>query len=226
MQKILSSFCLMTVVILAMSATTHAQDKVVVIPLGSSPKARGISELNCANHSVPIGIDDNWNVICSDKTVFVSSQTYTGNLGGLTGADAKCNTLASAAGLKGNYMAWLSDSMNSPSTRFNDYEYNNYVLTDGTSIAHAWADLIDSSLLHAINLNENGQATSAQYVWTNTLQDGTIGNVNNLWNCFSWTSSEISYSGGRGTTNSTTATWTNNGAPSCSLNYPIYCFEQ
>ena len=44
------------------------------------------------------------------KTVFVSSQTYDGNLGGLAGADAKCQGLADAAGLKGTFKALLLDS--------------------------------------------------------------------------------------------------------------------
>lgn len=129
MQNPLSLFCLATVVFFSLPTTPAAADNVVVIPLGSSPKARGLSELTCPDHAVPIGIDDNWNVICSNKTVFVTSQTYTGNLGGLAGADAQCNLLAKAAGLEGSYLAWLSDATESPSTRFNAYEYNTYVLT-------------------------------------------------------------------------------------------------
>jgi hypothetical protein len=47
------------------------------------------------------------------KIVFVTSQTYTGNLGGHTGADQKCKALALAAGLLGNFKAWISgDGLN------------------------------------------------------------------------------------------------------------------
>ena len=42
--------------------------------------------------------------------VFVTSQTFTGNLGGIAGADQKCQDLADAAGLPGIYKAWLADS--------------------------------------------------------------------------------------------------------------------
>src|SRR5215212_6677746 len=44
-------------------------------------------------------------------SVFLSSITYDGNLGGLSGADAKCQGLAAVAGLPGIYKAWLSDDM-------------------------------------------------------------------------------------------------------------------
>lgn len=227
MQKSLSFFCLTAMITCFISSTVQAQDRVIVVPMGGTnspnPKDQGVAELTCPGHSVPIGIDDTWNVICSIKTVFVSSEIYSGNLGGLAGADAKCNALASAAGLKGTYMAWLSDSTRSPATRFNDYEYNNYALTDGTSIAYSWADLIDSSLLHAINLDEDGQATSSSHVWTNTWQDGTAANFS----CADWTSSDAENLGGRGTTYLTNLLWTNNGAPFCNAaQYPIYCFEQ
>src|SRR4051794_18448419 len=42
------------------------------------------------------------------KHIFVTSMTYGSNLGGLTGADAKCRTLATAASLGGTWKAWLS----------------------------------------------------------------------------------------------------------------------
>jgi hypothetical protein len=56
--------------------------------------------------------------LANARTVFVTSQVYDTNLDGLQGADLKCQTLATAAGLKGRYKAWLSDSTASPSTRF------------------------------------------------------------------------------------------------------------
>ena len=42
--------------------------------------------------------------------VFATSTLQDGNLGGLAGADAICNTRASAAGLPGAYVAWLSST--------------------------------------------------------------------------------------------------------------------
>ena len=52
------------------------------------------------------------------KKVFISSQTYVGNLGGLAGADQLCQRLASTAGLTGTFKAFLSSSNSTPATRW------------------------------------------------------------------------------------------------------------
>ncbi len=49
--------------------------------------------------------------ICpSSKRIFVTSTLYSGNLGGLSGADAKCLTAAQSVNLPGTWKAWLSSS--------------------------------------------------------------------------------------------------------------------
>ena len=53
--------------------------------------------------------------------VFVSSQRYQGDMGGVggvRGADRACNDLAQTAGLPGTYKAWLSDTNHAPVTTF------------------------------------------------------------------------------------------------------------
>jgi len=52
------------------------------------------------------------------KWVFVTLSDYTGDLGGLEGADAICEAEADDAGLTGTYKAWLSDTNVGPDTRF------------------------------------------------------------------------------------------------------------
>ncbi|HVZ70777.1 MAG TPA: hypothetical protein VHJ20_00245 [Polyangia bacterium] len=118
------------------------------------------------------------------KTVFVSSQLYVGGeLGGLAGADLKCQQLAQAAGLPGQFLAWLSDSSGaSPSTRFN--KIGPYVLTEGTLIARTWAELTapaSGTLRAAINLTEFRVHVSmgtnfcgGPIAWTDTKDDGTL----------------------------------------------------
>src|SRR4051794_30232839 len=57
--------------------------------------------------------------LTNPRTVFITSGGYSGDMGGLQGADQICQALASTARLKGTYKAWLSDSTpSSPSTRF------------------------------------------------------------------------------------------------------------
>ena len=61
---------------------------------------------------------DNWSTPPPPKYAFVTTWQGDGNIGGLAAADAICQTEAEEAELPGTYKAWLSDSGNSPSTRF------------------------------------------------------------------------------------------------------------
>lgn len=160
------------------------------------------------------------------RKVFVTSQTYDGSLGGLNGADAKCQLLADAQpSLSGKiWKAWLSDSTGSPSTRFTKYDVP-YELVNGTRIADNWDDLVDVDLLVApINKTEAGLAPPVESVRTNTIYAGTV--YSGISHCTNWTSSSgsnIRY----GFTSVTTSSWTNGGSTTCGPSLlPLYCFEQ
>lgn len=89
------------------------------------------------------------------KRVFVTSKVYTGNLGGLAGADAKCQGLADAAKLGGTYKAWLADSKQRVSTRFSAAGLTGpWTLVDGTPVAADFAQLTKGTLFHALDLTE------------------------------------------------------------------------
>jgi hypothetical protein len=168
------------------------------------------------------------------KRIFVSSMQYTGNLGGLTGADAKCQGLADAVALGGSYKAWLSDDMgNSPSTRFNRATVN-YVLVDGTTVVAAgWTGLASGTLQHAINLNEKGgppplgntncAGGGFLTVWTSTMANGTAFGNND--SCAGWTGGNGGSEWGRAdVVDGTWTSWCNGGL--CTWTSPIYCVEQ
>jgi hypothetical protein len=113
------------------------------------------------------------------RLVFLSSQKYTGNLGGVSGANAKCQELADAAELDGEFMAWLSDSSGlSPANQFIPSDAP-YELADGTPIATDWDDLTDGTIAAPIILDENGSQPEADElldgwaVWTATEEDGS-----------------------------------------------------
>ena len=106
--------------------------------------------------------------------VFVTSTSSNGDLGGLAGADATCNSLAQTAGLSGTYVAWLSTSTTDARDRIDDASY---IRVDGTPIANNLADLIDGSLQNAVLLDETG-TTMAVRVWTGTLALGGVKNPN------------------------------------------------
>ena len=159
------------------------------------------------------------------RVMFVTSTDFKGDLGGLSGADTKCVTAATAAGLKnaGSFKAWLSSEGNGPATRLDTAYQGMYVLTDGTPVAeNGWTDLTDGELLHAVDLTETKmQVDSAP--WTNTRIDGTSAGEND---CDGWNDLGAMKKGAFGFTAATDATWTDamDTAP-CSAPSPLYCIE-
>ena len=109
------------------------------------------------------------------KLVFATSTRYDGNLGGLTGADRRCQERADAVGLPGTYRAWLSDASSGPSTRFARSTTAPYVRLDGVVVADDWADLTDGAIQNPINITELGTETDYSFVWSFTRVDGSPG---------------------------------------------------
>jgi cysteine-rich repeat protein len=167
------------------------------------------------------------------RVVFVTSALYTGNLGGLAGADTKCQALATAAGLPGTFYAWLSAGVTSPESRFVRSSVP-YVLTNGTQIAKDWKDLTDGILQHAIDTNEKGTAApvpddgcgngTKPTVWTNTNESSHAWNTDG---CSAWTGT--TGVGRLGHAKAINFSWTRfceGMANSCSWHAAIYCVEQ
>jgi cysteine-rich repeat protein len=166
------------------------------------------------------------------KVVFVTSQGHSANFGGLGGADATCQALADAASLPGTYVAWLSDATTSPASRFTQASAP-YILRDGTRVADNWADLIDGTLEHAIDLTEQLGAppefvstcsgVAVPSVWTNTVHSGASQGPST--NCEGWTSTTgTTYSG---LADALDSTWSNACADlPCSAYANLYCFQQ
>jgi len=188
------------------------------------------------------GVDDE-PPVCT-RRVFVSSILFTGNLGGLEGADAECQALADSVALGGSFKAWLSSSIAWPENRFTQLGAP-YVLLDGTVIADSWQDLTDQFLQHPINLSEQlgpapvgtltiggpepGQLSPV--VFTNTAFDGVYANRQQrppgaYSTCDDWSNDRGP--AGLGATEYTNGAWTNaGGSPfGCELGAALYCFEQ
>jgi cysteine-rich repeat protein len=179
------------------------------------------------------GCDDECEIELGERVVFVSSQEYDGNLGGLDGADDLCQGLADDAGLAGTFRAWLGDGDEGPADRF-IRSPDAYVRTDGTMIAADWDDLVDGMIDAPISLTEaegapptgnttcNGGGEST--AWTNVNANGTT----NTAHCDGWTNA--GGSGARwGYTTETSADWTDacsGVGPVCASVSPIYCFQQ
>lgn len=167
---------------------------------------------------------DSWSVATiSRKKIFVSSTTYNGNLGGLSGADTKCQTLADAIPLGGTYKAWLSSGATSAGSRLAQSSIG-YALVNGTKIADNWADLIDGSIDARINMTESGGAPGTAAVWTGT---DTAGNIHpTSFHCTSWTASTSGVYGYQGSTAWADYEWTESTFNACNQLKRLYCLEQ
>ena len=157
-------------------------------PLDLAPPARDASSADSSDHGIadantidaaPRDGGGDEGALQGPLRVFITSGEYAGNLGGLTGADDACQAEATAAGLSGSFMAWLSDSTDSPSTRF-ARNGGPYVRVDGVVIAHDWADLTDGAIDAPVNVTAAGQVLTLEWsssanfsVWTATYPDGT-----------------------------------------------------
>lgn len=171
---------------------------------------------------------------CGPCRVFVTSTTQTGNLGGLAGADAICQSLAANVAptpLPGTYKAWLSDSTASPSTRFRchatDCSQEGYALVDGTRIAGNWGELTGGTLAASIDITEQGsRIPPAFFIWTHTLVNGAAGRQVDE-HCSNWTSASSTLAGDVGFETTKTSQWTEVGfAITCDDTLHLYCFQQ
>lgn len=163
----------------------------------------------------------------ASKFVFVSSATYTGNLGGLSGADVLCQGLATAAGLPGTYMAWLSDDTESPSNSFIQSAVP-YITVDGDLIADDWEELAGGSAIFGPAVDEFENVVD-DYAWTATDRKGESVVPIRGDQCDNWNSDLATLNGWRGSVGAggeAEGEWTDHSTESCDALRRIYCFEQ
>jgi hypothetical protein len=161
-----------------------------------------------------------------DRVVFVTSTTGSGNLGGIEGADAKCNATASSSShpsVKGKtFKAWIGKLTNgkvSPKDRLTQGT-GNYVLPFGDVIAKGWAPFASAVHEHAIDRNEAGQPTTVK-VWTGATADGEASGDD----CDGWTTPSAAIEGVYGTSVETGAAWSASGNSACNDSFALYCVE-
>lgn len=162
-----------------------------------------------------------FNAPVSPNVMFVTSTTYTGNLGGLAGADAACQARATAGGRAGTYKAWLSTSTVNANTRFGTAQ--GWVRTDGKPFVNTITDLGNGKLFTPPRYDELGNDIGDVGVMTGT----TIGGVYqaNGGDCTGWTSSAAAVTVTTGVSGGNSAMFEVYGTGSCSsTTYHLYCF--
>jgi hypothetical protein len=168
-------------------------------------------------------------VTSKEKIVFVSSVMVPPDVGGLAGADAKCNALAQSANLPGTYVAWLSDSSTSAKERLTPGA-GPFVRVDGIIVAKDIPDLLDGNITNPISMTEKGKPFQPM-VWTGTDASGA---GENGFYCADWSMSSTAVKAIYGKAGRVDKSWTDIGtrnincsvSPDSSVTISIYCFQQ
>jgi len=158
--------------------------------------------------------------------IFTSSKLYPSTLGSAAAYDAKCNELATAAGINtlagDGFMAWISDASSSagPRLEVNAAARKGFMRVDGEVVTY---NLPQLSLLRVIYypamLTELGTPSTARHVWTGTLVDGSATSNN----CMGWTDSSTSRFATLGFTGGGPGVWTEAEVLDCARQLPIRC---
>ena len=213
------------------SAASSSTDDLFCVPFGGN----SLSSSSCP--SVPGYSLYTKNAACcwkkidtsSTKIIFVTSIGYTGNLGGETGADAKCQARANVANLDGTFKAWLLDG-NTDQYIYNKFADTSYSNILGQKVITTFLDYNSNytgfqSLEAQINYDEFGrQFTSDAEAWTNLssngerLYSGSTGS-----NCYSFTSNGGSAYYSR--TQETDYKWYSYTSISCANKRRLICVE-
>lgn len=187
-----------------------------------------------AAHIVDVNLGNDtarWRVGVPDETgtrrVFVS-EAGQGNIGGVGGADARCQAEAVAAGWGGNWQAMVSEvnsATNQPALRM-DFNWDTLTNMNGDAVATSWADLWDGTIGNAINYDELGTVVSTNTsVYTGTSPSGVPVSTNA--DCLNWTTNTSStWTATIGLLTASNSAWISNSQPVCSTTARIYCFEQ
>ncbi len=164
------------------------------------------------------------------RRVFVSSTGSTAEFGAtpaaaLAAADARCQTLATAAKLGGTWKAWLSVNGAAAKDRL-EHATVPYRLLDGTVVTSTFDDLLRGlPIVHAINRDEHASVViGEQEVWTGTDSYGAKTSDN----CNDFTSKVAPGPVAMvGLLSERTTSWTAHYKQFCDRTLQhIYCFEQ
>jgi hypothetical protein len=191
---------------------------------GGSPTDSSFPDGDSASSDATVTIDA---AELAVRRVFLSVGRWNGALGGLAGADAKCQAEADGEGLTGTFRAWLGDDTGSPATRFTRTG-GPYMRLDGVAVAADWDDLVDGNLAASITVTAAGAPGDSVYdSWSNVNVDGTTEFA--LYDCDRW-SVDGDASGALGIPTYTDFRWTRGSAPglvtSCFFEKHLYCFEE
>jgi hypothetical protein len=200
------------------------------------PEWNGSGESKDPNHAPCTG-----ECRISGRIMFISSTKFTGNLGGLSGADDLCKGLALGAGLDNhvNFIAWLSDGGSTAKSRIPEIDGDPFVMPDGTIVADDLEDLLTSGPRLGVYLDELGVSQELDpLAWTNTDGDGTEYTTALTNHCLGWASALANHTARLGlgfvptipedmwTTWKINKWWSNYESRKCNYSFRLFCVEK
>lgn len=141
-------------------------------------------------------------------TIFVTSDRYSGNRGGVSGADSTCQTVAASgtatSTLGGTWRAIVSTAASNASSRITFESGSSIKNTNGATVVANSSDLWGGTLLTPVGYDQNGSPGAVtERVWTGSTASGTHGGNAD---CSGWTNSTFGW-GHYGDLTSATSTW-------------------
>jgi hypothetical protein len=153
--------------------------------------------------------------------VFITSTSYTPGVGGfigISGADQECMARASAGGLSGTYVAFLSDSSTNAKDRITSS--GPFYMTNGTTLV--FSSKSEFFTASVPDLQDEFGATNNLKAWTGTDRDTGLYAGNS---CANWTSSTDQSLVNVGDQESVPKKWMSEGGHLCSDSFQLYCFQ-
>ncbi|WCL50622.1 DUF1554 domain-containing protein [Leptospira sp. GIMC2001] len=179
-------------------------------------------------------------VALPEKKMFLTSTQYSGNLGGVTGADEKCNSDSRKPSGSSSFKAYIFNG----STRSVERSGSTYILTDYPIAANTVYVRLDGEIIGAtgsnrafsesidnffISNNANLTDTRTEF-WVGLMSAGSSSSTAEVRNtCSEWTSNSILSNGGYGITGDSGSKgiyFFNNESRVCNVNRPLLCIEQ
>ena len=184
-----------------------------------------VSSASYAQGFVPFTFWNNQGAGAGHKIFVTSTSNHTGNLGGLTGADAICAARAASGGLPGTFKAILSSDSESAKDRLviTGAVYNNHP-SPGLVAANA-AALWSGSIGAAPRYDEYG-TMQAQEAWTGS---SGLGVTASGMTCNSWSTDSSGFNGNAGYPSATNSQWLDHALFTmtyCGYLKRLYCISQ
>ncbi len=131
------------------------------------------------------------------RRLFLSSKTFTGDLGTRIGADLACQNMAKAAKFKhfDRFRALLADAEVDPADFvMEDLAGRPFILPSGLILAASLAELLKNGPGDGVTMTETGETLYDQKVWTNLNVAGTAYLKDTDSTCANWTSADLAKS--------------------------------